>query len=184
VLGVLGEHNARNALAAVSLAILAGIEFEVAVANLEGFSGVKGRLQMLPGPARSRLIDDSYNANPDSLEAGIRVLCALQGSPWLALGDMGELGSEAVEMHREAGRFARELGVEKFFGIGEMSRIASQEFGTSGYCFDCIEDMAEAILSQIHEGVNLLVKGSRAAGMERLVALLNQSANGGHANAV
>jgi UDP-N-acetylmuramoyl-tripeptide--D-alanyl-D-alanine ligase len=65
-----------------------------------------------------------------------------------------------------------------------MSRIASQEFGTSGYCFDCIEDMAEAILSQIHEGVNLLVKGSRAAGMERLVALLNQSANGGHANAV
>ena len=184
VLGVLGEHNARNALAAVSLAILAGIEFEVAVANLEGFSGVKGRLQMLPGPARSRLIDDSYNANPDSLEAGIRVLCALQGSPWLALGDMGELGSEAVEMHREAGRFARELGVERFFGIGEMSRIASQEFGTSGYCFDCIEDMAEAILSQIHEGVNLLVKGSRAAGMERLVALLNQSANGGHANAV
>ena len=87
-------------------------------------------------------------------------------------------------MHREAARFARDLGVEKLFGIGEMSHIASQEFGASGYCFDRIEDMAEAILSQIHRGVNLLVKGSRAAGMERLVALLSQSANGGDTNAV
>ncbi|MCP4388649.1 MAG: UDP-N-acetylmuramoyl-tripeptide--D-alanyl-D-alanine ligase [Gammaproteobacteria bacterium] len=183
-LGVLGEHNAHNALAAVSLAILAGIEFETAVTNLAGFSGVKGRLQMLPGPAHSRLIDDSYNANPDSLEAGIKVLCSLQGSPWLAMGDMAELGSEAVEMHRQAARLARELGVEKLFGIGEMSCIASEEFGASGYCFERIEEMAEAILSQIHQGVNLLVKGSRSAGMERLVALLSQSFNGGDVNAI
>jgi len=183
-LDVMGEHNARNALAAVSLAILAGIEFEVAVANLDGFSGVKGRLQMLPGPAHSRLIDDSYNANPDSLQAGIKVLCSLQGSPWLALGDMAELGDEAVEIHRQAGRLARELGVEKLFGVGEMSCVASDEFGTSGYCYERIEEMAEAILSQIHQGVNLLVKGSRSAGMERLVTLLSQSVNGGDVNAV
>jgi len=183
-LDVMGEHNVRNALAAVSLALLAGIEFKAAVASLAGFSGVKGRLQMLPGPAHSRLIDDSYNANPDSLQAGIRVLCSLQGSPWLALGDMAELGSEAVEIHRQAGRLARELGVEKLFGVGEMSCVASDEFGAAGYCYAHIEEMADAILSQIHQGVNLLVKGSRSAGMERLVTLLSQSVNGGDVNAV
>ncbi len=183
-LDVMGEHNVRNALAAVSLALLAGIDFEVAVASLAGFSGVKGRLQMLPGPVHSRLIDDSYNANPDSLQAGIRVLCSLQGSPWLALGDMAELGSEAVEIHRQAGRLARELGVEKLFGVGELSCVASDEFGAAGYCYAHIEEMADAILSQIHQGVNLLVKGSRSAGMERLVTLLSQSVNGGDVNAV
>ena len=139
---------------------------------------------MLPGPCGSRLIDDSYNANPDSLEAGIKVLCSLQGSAWLALGDMGELGTAAETLHREAAQIARSNGVEKLFGVGEMSCIASQEFGDGGYCSDRIDDMAETILSQIHQGVNLLVKGSRAAGMERLVAMLGQSLNRGDVNAV
>jgi UDP-N-acetylmuramoyl-tripeptide--D-alanyl-D-alanine ligase len=183
-LGVIGEHNVHNAVAAVSLAILAGVDFAVAVDNLAGFSGVKGRLQILPGPANSRLIDDSYNANPDSLEAGIKVLCSLPGSPWLALGDMAELGADAVALHRQAAQTAAEYGVEKLFGIGEMSCIASTEFGAAGYCYEGIEEMANGILSQLHQGVNLLVKGSRAAGMERLVAILLQPANGGDVNAV
>jgi UDP-N-acetylmuramoyl-tripeptide--D-alanyl-D-alanine ligase len=183
-LAVIGEHNVRNAVAAVSLAILAGTDFTVAVDNLAGFSGVKGRLQILTGPANSRLIDDSYNANPDSLEAGIKVLCSLPGSAWLALGDMGELGAEAVDLHRQAAQTAARYGVEKLFGVGEMSCVASAEFGAAGYCYEGIEEMAKSILSQIHQGVNLLVKGSRAAGMERLVAILMQSANGGDANAV
>jgi UDP-N-acetylmuramoyl-tripeptide--D-alanyl-D-alanine ligase len=97
---------------------------------------------------------------------------------------MGELGTEAVELHRQAARMARELGVEKLFGVGEMSCIASQEFGAAGYCCEHIDEMAETILSQIHQGVNLLIKGSRAAGMERLVTLLSQSVNGGDVNAV
>ncbi len=184
LLDALGEHNARNALAAVALAILAGVDYAVAVANLDGFSGVKGRLQILAGPAHSRLIDDSYNANPDSLQAGIKVLCSLEGSAWLALGDMAELGDEAEEFHRRAARTARELGVEKLFGVGEMSCAASDEFGASGKCFEGIDEMALAILGQIHEGVNLLIKGSRSAGMERLVNLLSQSVNGGDVNAV
>ncbi len=179
-----GEHNARNALAAVSLAILAGVEFAVAVDNLSGFSGVGGRLQILPGPAFSRLIDDSYNANPESLEAGLKVVCSLPGSAWLALGDMAELGAQAGRLHRDAARSARAHGVEKFFGFGEMSCIASREFGASGYCFESIDEMARAILAQLREGVNLLVKGSRAAGMERLVAQLSQSVNRGDADAV
>jgi UDP-N-acetylmuramoyl-tripeptide--D-alanyl-D-alanine ligase len=183
-LAVVGEHNVRNALAAVSLAVLAGIDLAVAVANLTGFSGVKGRLQILPGPAHSRLIDDSYNANPNSLAAGIKVLCSLQGTPWLALGDMGELGADAVELHRQAARNARSLGVERFFGLGEMSCIASREFGDGGSCHSDIDDLAAAILAQIHPGVNLLVKGSRAAGMERLVARLTQNNHSGDSDAV
>jgi len=183
-LGVIGEHNVRNALAAVSLALLAGVELPVAVANLAGFSGVKGRLQVMPGPANSRVVDDSYNANPDSLEAGIKVLCSLKGTPWLALGDMRELGAEEEALHREAAQTARRYGVEKLFGVGEMSCIASDEFGDGGYCFEDINDMAQAILSQIHRDVNLLVKGSRAAGMERLIALLTQATVSGDRNAV
>jgi UDP-N-acetylmuramoyl-tripeptide--D-alanyl-D-alanine ligase len=183
-LAVIGEHNVRNALAAVSLALLAGIELASAVSNLAGFSGVKGRLQVMPGPAHSRLVDDSYNANPDSLEAGVKVLCSLKGTPWLALGDMLELGAEEEALHREAARTARRYGVEKLFATGEMGCIASEEFGDHGYCYEDIDGMAQAILAQIHKDVNLLVKGSRGAGMERLVARLTQATVSGDRNAV
>ena len=181
-LKVYGEHNARNALAAISIALLTGLEFDRAVGNLAGFAGVKGRLQMMNGPNSSRLIDDSYNANPDSLEAGIKVLCSLPGEAWLALGDMKELGSEAVTLHKKAAHTAKNEGVEKLFGVGEMSCIASDEFGEGGYCFEQIEEMAEAILGQIHQGVNLLVKGSRSAGMDKLVEYLLNNHNRGEIN--
>ena len=171
-LGVLGEHNARNALAAVTIAVVAGVEFQIAMKNLSGFSGVKGRLQMLQGPQHSRVIDDTYNANPDSLEAGIKVLCAQKGHAWLALGDMGELGADTEKLHRQAAQTAKKFGVEKLFGVGPMSCLASQEFGDSGYCFEQISDMADSILRQIHRGVILLVKGSRSAAMENLVGAL------------
>ena len=177
-LKVFGEHNARNALAAISIAISAEVDFRAAVQNLSGFSGVDGRLQMLEGPANSRLINDSYNANPTSLEAGMKVLCSLKGVAWLALGDMGELGDDAEVFHQQAARKALELGVEKFFAIGLMSCQASQTFADQGYCFESIGDMAMIIRAQIHEDVNLLIKGSRSAGMEKLVEMLisqNQS---------
>ena len=181
-LAVIGEHNVRNALAAVSLALLADIDLAASVAGLEGFSGVDGRLKILSGPARSRIIDDSYNANPDSLEAGIKVLCSLQGSPWLALGDMAELGADAAELHREAARGALRSGVEKMFGVGELSCLASDEFGAAGSCHEDIDDMAEAILLQIRQDVNLLVKGSRSAAMERLVKRLMHANHGARAS--
>ena len=171
-INVFGEHNARNALAAITMACAAGIDFERAVSNLAGFSGVSGRLQIVGGPHHSRIINDSYNANPGSLEAGIKVLCALQGEPWLALGDMGELGDEAELLHVQAAGKARHLGVKKFFGLGPLSCIASREFGEHGFCFDDVDDMAAAVLAQIHKDVNLLVKGSRSAGMEKLVEKL------------
>tara|TARA_B110000971_G_scaffold13761_1_gene12783 strand:- start:11455 stop:12900 length:1446 start_codon:yes stop_codon:yes gene_type:complete len=169
---VFGEHNARNALAAITIAVIAGIEFKKAVLNLAGFESVKGRLQMLQGPNNSRLIDDSYNANPGSLEAGVKVLCRLKGEPWLALGDMGELGSDAELLHKEAAEVAKKLGVKKLFGIGPMSCAASETFGDSGYCFDTVEESARVIQSLTHPEVNLLIKGSRSAGMDRLVKAL------------
>lgn len=172
-INVFGEHNARNALAAISIAVIARVEFETAVRNLNGFEPVKGRLQMMQGPNYSRLIDDSYNANPDSLEAGIKVLCSLKGEPWLALGDMGELGNEAEALHKTAAEVAKQLGVEKFFGVGPMSCIASDVFGEAGYCFDTIEDCTSLIQSMIHQKVNLLIKGSRSAGMDQLVKALH-----------
>ena len=181
-LKVFGEHNARNALAAISIALITGLEFDRAVLNLADFAGVKGRLQMMKGPRSSRLIDDSYNANPDSLEAGIKVLCSLQGEAWLALGDMKELGSEAEALHKLAAHTARQEGVKKLFGVGEMSCIASDEFGEGGHCFDKIDEMADAILGQIHQGVNLLVKGSRSAGMDKLVEYLLNNNNRGEIN--
>ncbi len=171
-LRVFGEHNARNALAAITVAIMAGVDFQEAMKNLSDFSGVKGRLQMLQGPHHSRVIDDTYNANPDSLEVGVKVLCALKGSAWLALGDMAELGDESEALHRQAGQTARRFGVEKLFGIGPMSCVASQEFGDAGYCFEQIGEMADSILGQIHQDVNLLVKGSRSAAMEKLIETL------------
>lgn len=182
-LQVYGEHNARNALAAISIALMIGLEFGQAVQNLAGFAGVKGRLQMKRGPQGSRLIDDSYNANPGSLEAGIKVLCSLPGEAWLALGDMGELGSESEALHKKVAQIAIHQGVEKLFGVGEMSCVASEEFGKDGYCYEQIDEMAEAIREQIHQGVNLLVKGSRSAGMERLVDYLlnNNNAEANHA---
>ena len=181
-LQVYGEHNARNALAAISIALLTGFEFDRAVQNLAGFAGVKGRLQMMKGPQGSRLINDSYNANPDSLEAGIKVLCSLRGEAWLALGDMGELGSETEALHRKAAQTAKHQGVKKLFGLGEMSCIASDEFGDSGYCFEQIDEMGESIRGQIHQGVNLLVKGSRSAGMDKLVDYLLNNHNRGEIN--
>ena len=176
-LKVFGEHNARNALAAISIALITGLEFDRAVLNLTDFAGVKGRLQMMKGPQSSRLIDDSYNANPDSLEAGIKVLCSLPGEAWLALGDMKELGSETEALHTLAAHAARQEGVQKLFGVGEMSCIASDEFGEGGYCFEKVDEMADAILGQIHQGVNLLVKGSRSAGMDKLVEYLLNNNN-------
>jgi len=181
-LDVFGEHNARNALAAISIAIIAGLEFESAVRNLADFAGVKGRLQMIQGPSNSLLIDDSYNANPDSLEAGVKVLCSLPGEAWLALGDMAELGSEIEVLHKQSAQMAKRHGVKKLFGVGAMSCLASEEFGSDGYCYDKIDDMAVGIIGQIHQDVNLLVKGSRSAGMDKLIQYLIDSDSQGEVN--
>lgn len=171
-LKVYGEHNIQNALAAITLAIACGIDAASCCQALQGFAGVKGRQQFVSGVNNSLIINDSYNANPGSLKAALKVLCALHGHAWLALGDMAEMGDESLQMHQTAVAEARAMGVEKLYTIGAMSCQAASLFGEDGYCFDTHEEMAHALAGQLGEGVNLLVKGSRSAGMEKLVELI------------
>lgn len=174
-LNVYGEHNAQNALAAITLAVGCELSLDQAVQGLQGFSGVKGRQQFISGIGNSRIIDDTYNANPDSLAAAVKVLCALHGRHWLALGDMAELGELARDMHRQAAKDARQAGVDEFFALGDMSCLAAEEFGEQGHCFTGHEDMARFIAERISSDVVLLVKGSRSAGMEKVVETLSQN---------
>ncbi len=167
-----GPHNAQNATAAVTLALACGLDLNQAVAGLNGFSGVAGRQQFIAGVNHSLLIDDSYNANPDSLRAAVDVLCALPGKAWLALGDMGELGADAEKLHQQAVADAFTSGVDEVFALGAMSCNAVAQYASRGRCFDSHTAMAEYLLPRLGRGVNLLIKGSRSARMEKLVTAL------------
>jgi len=184
-LKVYGEHNVQNALAAITLAIACGVAPAISCRALDGFAGVKGRQQFVSGINNSVIINDSYNANPDSLKAALKVLCALNGHAWLALGDMAEMGGESLQMHHQAVSDARDLGVEKLFAIGDMSCRAASLFGENGFCFEKHDEMAGYLAGQLCQGVNLLVKGSRSAGMEKVVeSLTKNSINSGVNHAV
>ena len=172
-INVHGAHNAQNALAAISLALGCGITLKHACLALEGFDGVDGRQQFVNGTNNSRLIDDSYNANPASLVAAIDVLCALKGKHWLALGDMAELGEESQAMHIESVNYAYQHGVEQFFALGQKSCQSATVFGEQGFCFSRHDEMARFIAARLAPDVNLLVKGSRSAGMDKLVKTLS-----------
>ena len=186
-LQVFGQHNAQNATAAITLAIACGVDLDRACEALDGFSGVPGRQQFYNGLNDSVIIDDSYNANPDSLAAAVQVLCELDGEAWLALGDMAEMGDESMQLHEQALQYARQIGVEQVFALGEMSCRAAAQFERQGHCFESHDDMVNFISPRLHRGVNLLVKGSRSARMEKVVSALraetstNQAAGVHHA---
>jgi UDP-N-acetylmuramoyl-tripeptide--D-alanyl-D-alanine ligase len=180
-----GLHNVQNAVAAITLATACGFTLQQAAQGLGGFIGVSGRLRFYPGLNRSLIIDDSYNANPGSLVAAVNVLCTQRGVAWLALGDMAELGDDAQKLHDRAISVAKEIGVTQFFALGKHSCAAARIFGPDGHCFDTHEAMASYIGERLHSGINLLVKGSRSAHMEKLVEALTQSSiQNGDSNAV
>ncbi len=164
-----GEHNARNALAAISIAIALDIPLKSIASGLEHFSGVAGRMQRKKGRNGASLIDDTYNANPASMRAAIKVLAKSAGRRVMVLGDMGELGSDAESMHAEIGQFAKESGIERLYALGEMSRIAAREFGENARHFERIEDLQNELEGELQEGTTLLFKGSRFMKMERAV---------------
>ena len=167
-----GRHNAMNALAAAAAATAAGCSREAVRSGLAEVHPVPGRLAtriLRPGLT---LIDDTYNANPASLRAGLEVLESHSGRRWLVLGDMGELGSEEVRRHEEAGEAARRHGVERLYTTGTLSRSASCRFGEGGAHFDTRNTLIEALVRDLPPCVTLLVKGSRAAGMEGVVQAL------------
>lgn len=178
-LPLLGAHNVSNALAAAAMAFGAGADLEQIAAGLHAVEAGPGRLQLQPQPAGWNLLNDSYNANPGSLLAGMRALCALPGSAWVVLGNMAELGDDAMALHREIGVQARELGVAQLWCHGELAGVAADAAGTIGRRFDSLEQLAEALRASLHAGINVLLKGSRSARMERVLALLTPQATGG-----
>ena len=167
-LQVPGVHNARNALAAAAVALAAGADLAAVSAGLSFFRGVKGRLQIRPAAAGAVLIDDSYNANPDSVRAAIDVLAATPGRKLLVLGDMGEIGGQAGQFHDEVGGYAKSQGVDRLLALGEMSELAARNFGSGGQHFGSLEALLEALLPQLDGETVVLVKGSRFMRMERV----------------
>jgi UDP-N-acetylmuramoyl-tripeptide--D-alanyl-D-alanine ligase len=178
-LQVPGEHNQRNAAAAATLALALGISSTAIASGLAGYSGTKGRLQEHPCILGATLIDDTYNANPDSVLAAIQVLAARPGTRILVLGDMGELGPDAAQLHREVGEHAKAAGIDRLLCLGEMSLNSVQGFGSGAMHFERIEELLAEIECALADGLNegrtdtgpitLLVKGSRFMQMERVV---------------
>ncbi len=168
-LQVPGEHNARNALAAATAALALQVSLTTIVKGLEGFGGVAGRLQRKQAVHGATVIDDTYNANPASMHAALEVLAQAAGKRIFVLGDMGELGDDAVQFHREIGVAARELGIERLFALGAMSAGAVSEFGAGAQHFADIESLQTALEKEMDAQTMVLVKGSRFMKMERVV---------------
>ena len=164
-----GRHNVRNALAAVAAATAAGVPLDACVRALARFAPVRGRMQDIPGIAGARLLDDSYNANPDSVRAAIAVLARLPGSKLLVLGDMGEVGAHGIAYHQEVGAYARTAGVDRLFALGDMAEHAARSFGSGARHFARIEDLLAEVENALGPQVTVLVKGSRFMQMERVV---------------
>ncbi len=179
-----GRHNVANALAAAAAAVSAGASLDEVRAGLAQAPATAGRLIVVHGLHGCRLIDDSYNANPLSLGAAIEFAVSLGGHPWLVLGDMGELGESAAPLHAESGARARELGIERLYGLGAHSRRAVESFGPGALWFEDLESLLQALRTDVTTDVTLLVKGSRSMRMERVVEALRQqpakAANGDH----
>jgi UDP-N-acetylmuramoyl-tripeptide--D-alanyl-D-alanine ligase len=172
-----GRHNVMNALAATAAAIAAGAGLEAIRSGLEAFAPVAGRLNVHRLPDGLTLIDDTYNANPESLQAALEVLAAAGGETWLVLGDMGELGPGAQALHRTAGEHARSAGIDRLFTLGPLARLAAVAFGRRAAAFDEPESLLAALQEARHAGVQVLVKGSRSMRMERIVSGLGASAS-------
>ena len=177
-----GRHNVMNALAASAAALAAGAGLNEIKRGLEAMQPVKGRLQIRPGLHGVRLIDDTYNANPGSLTAALEVLVQEPAQRWLVLGDMAELGSGGGAQHEAVGRQARGLGIDRLFTVGELSRLAAASFGTEARHFSSQDELIAALrdeLAAAQQKVSVLIKGSRSAGMERVVASLAPTSEAG-----
>ncbi|MBX9349386.1 UDP-N-acetylmuramoyl-tripeptide--D-alanyl-D-alanine ligase [Chromobacterium vaccinii] len=170
-----GEHNVRNALAAAAVALALDVPLSAIAAGLAVFGGAKGRLQIKQSPRGLTVIDDSYNANPDSMKAGIDVLAGLPGPHCFVMGDIGELGEASPALHAEVGEHARLRGIEQLFALGEASPSAVAAFGAAGQGFDSIDELLECLDSRLASGTAVLVKGSRFMRMERVVEHLMQA---------
>ena len=168
-LAMLGKHNISNALAASACAVALGISNSDIAHGLSNMQAVKGRLQRKAGFNGASLIDDTYNANPDSMKAAIDVLAAQKGDTIFVMGDMAELGADAAQMHADIGTYAKQKGIQTLFTFGELSAQASAAFGQNGQHYDALEALLGKLRSAMHNDATVLVKGSRFMQMERVV---------------
>ncbi|HSQ03916.1 MAG TPA: UDP-N-acetylmuramoyl-tripeptide--D-alanyl-D-alanine ligase, partial [Burkholderiales bacterium] len=167
-----GAHNVSNALAATAAAVALRIPTPAIATGLTGFAGVKGRLQKKATRHGATLIDDTYNANPDSVAAAIAVLGAAPGTKILVLGDMGELGANAPRFHADLGTRAHAGGIDRLFTLGTLSAETARTFGSGASHFERVEDLLSALEPLLAPQVAVLVKGSRFMKMERVVQAL------------
>jgi len=167
-----GRHNVMNALAATAAALAAGAGLDAVKAGLETLSQVAGRFNVHSLPGDITLIDDTYNANPESLQVALDVLAQAQGDSWLVLGDMGELGADAAALHGAAGRQARKAGVSRLYGLGELAQVAVNAFEGPGGAYTTMDELLVALQQEMNGPLHILVKGSRRMRMERVVAAL------------
>ena len=178
-LSAAGVHNVRNALAACAAAIAVGVDTESIVRGLEAFAPVAGRLQRKTASNGALVIDDTYNANPDSVRAAIDVLAAAPAPRTLVLGDMGEVGSEGIAFHEEIGAYAQSHQIDHLFTLGTLARHATRAFGHGAVHFDDMDKLT-AEITGAPATASILVKGSRFMQMERVVTYLTGHATGGH----
>jgi len=174
VLPLSGIHNVRNACAAAAVAHALDIGLDDIRAALESVNPVGGRLQPLRGINDATLFDDSYNANPLSVNAAAEFLASLPGEGWLVLGDMKELGDDAAELHREVGEAARTSGVNRLFAYGDLAASAAEGFGENASWYASLDALVDELCAGMSSDVTVLVKGSRSMRMERVVDAIHE----------
>ncbi len=175
-----GVHNVRNALAAAAAASAAGVGLAAIARGLAVFEPVQGRLQQRAGKQGEIVLDDSYNANPDSVIAAIEVLARGAGRKFLVLGDMGEVGAQGAEFHAEIGRHARACGIDRLLVVGKSCAHAAAAFGAGASHYADIDALLAGLEPGLAPGVTVLVKGSRSMRMERVVQALTGAQAEGH----
>lgn len=173
MLPIAGQHNIANACACSALALQVGFGLADIAKGLTGFSTIQGRLQIKSGKAQSTLIDDTYNANPDSMKAALDVLSQLPAPRVFIMGDMGELGEDqSAAIHREIGLYARDKGIEYAYFVGKNSACAAEVFGENGLWFADKDSLIQVLIHQLPEKASILIKGSRFMQMEVVVKAL------------
>ena len=171
-LKVPGRHMVANALGATAAALAVDVPLAAIGRGLAGFRSAPGRLAITESSSGLRVIDDTYNANPDSVRAAIDVLKTMPGRKWFALGDMGEVGEYGRAYHEEIGVYAREAGIDRLLAAGALAQIAVDAFGDGAEHFPSVEMLGARLVEDVRLGDVVLVKGSRFMRMERVVAML------------
>lgn len=171
-LPLLGQHNKWNALAATAAALALDVGLDCIKKGLEESGQVPGRMAMCALANGATIIDDTYNANPFSLQAAVNTLKEFKEKKVMVLGDMNELGQDAAALHRAAGDLVRQAGIHHFFTYGPLSKHAQHAFGEGGCHFDEQPQLVDALRPFYHEGAIILVKGSRSMHMENIVNAL------------